>query len=324
MDSRDQVPSTEAPMPQDAATSNQAAGMELFKQGLGLLRGSGAQQDFSMAAARLLDAADLNHTSACYFCALLYFSGIGVARNNQNASQYANQYLEADPKGVFAATAKSIIDGSLGTENAKKLLLEKPMINQHHESNKPASSNKKYIIATAVLTPLILVSGLTFFSLSKTGSPLAPSSIAGLKVDLLLPTDDAEQALKEALSIAATLQSDAQVVIQKQKATQQTAQDAQAKTELDQKNAQEAQIKSEQDRQRAEAEARVSAAAQPGRLSASMVTSAREAARRGEFDRANGILEGVLAADPGNREAESLKVSIRQARSQAVNNLQIR
>lgn len=317
MEKQDQMPPHVLTTSQTPEITNQHAGAELFKEGVALLRGSGVQQDFSMAAARLLDAADLHHSAAYYFCALLYFAGIGVSRNTENASQYAAQYLEADSKGPFAAAATSIIDGTLGTENAKKLLLEKKGGSQPPLKTQ---SQRKYLLAAAIGMPLIFVAGLLVFFMSKTQSSLALGSIAGIKLELLLPKDDVDQARKEAMSIAATLQTDAQVVMQKQKATQ----EAQAKAEHDQKLAQEAQIKAEQDRQKAEAEARAVAAAQPAQLSAAMIASAREAARRGEFDRANGILDGVLAGDPSSKEAQSLKISIRQARSQAVNNLQIR
>jgi len=317
---------------QDAATSNRLASAEMFKEGLALLRGSGVQQDFAMASARLLDAADLHHSGAYFYCALLYFCGVGVSRNTQSASDFANRYLEADSQGAFAKTAKEIIDGTLGTENAKKLLLTKPAAQNPVAAS--STGKKKGLLFAAIGVPVVLIAAVAAFTLTKGGKSSAPDSISGIALENLLPKEDVEQARKEALSIAATLQADAQVTMQQQKAAleaqakieqeQKIAQEAQAKAEQEQKVAREAQAKAEQDRLRVEAEARRAAPPQANRQVAMMITSARDAANQGQFDRANGILDGVLVGDPSNQEALSLKAAIKQARSRAVNSLQIK
>lgn len=367
MEQQDKSLTADAPIVQDAATSNQLAGVEMFKEGLALLRGMGVQQDFAMASARLLDAADLHHPTAFYFCALLYFCGVGVSRNTQFASDYAQRYLEADPEGAFGVAAKDIIDGTLGTENAKKLLLEKPSVSKPIDQTKDQPKNKKNnILLAAVGLPVVLIALLGVFALSKNGGSSAPESISGIKLESLLPKEEVEQARKDALSIAASLQADAQVLMQQQKAAeeaqakaeqeQKVAQEAQAKAEQEQKVAQEARAKTEQEQrvaqearakndqeQRVEQEARIRAERErlrveaetrnanarqtqlpTNRQTAMMISSARDVARQGEFDRANGILDSLLAVEPNNQEARSLQLAIRQARSRAVNNLQIR
>ncbi len=382
MEQQDKSLSADAPIVQDATISNQLAGVETFKEGLALLRGMGVQQDFAMASARLLDAADLQHPTAFYFCALLYFCGVGVSRNTQFATDYAERYLEADPEGAFRVSAKDIIDGTLSAENAKKLLMEKPSRPKPSVSNPidQPKSKKNTILLLAVGLPVVLITLLAVFALSKGGSASAPESISGIKLESLISKEEVDQARKDALSIAANLQADAQVVMQQQKAAQETqakveeeqktanearakveaeqkvaqdvrakaeqeqkvAQDARAKVEQEQKAAQDARarddqaqrsakdtrIQSEFERLRVETENRYANTRQTqsstSRQTAMMLSSARDVARQGEFDRANGILDSLLAVDPSNQEAKLLQFTIRQARSRAVNNLQIR
>ena len=376
MEQQVQSLSAAAPIVQDAATSNQLAGVEMFKEGLALLRGMGVQQDFAMASARLLDAADLQHPTAFYFCALLYSSGVGVSRNPQFATDYAERYLEADPEGAFKVTAKDIIDGTLSAENAKKLLLEKPSLPKPSVSipiDQP-KSKKNTILMVAVGLPVVLIALLSAFALSKGSSASAPESISGIKLESLIPKEEVDQARKDALAIAAGLQADAQVLMQQQKAAveaqakaeeeQKVAREAQAIAQQEQRVAQEAKAKADQEQsaqlrvaqearakadqeqraqQRVEQEARITAERERSRAEAEnrnanlrqmqqptsrqtimMISSAREVARQGEFDRANGILDSLLAVDPNNQEARSLQLAIRQARSRAVNNLQIK
>lgn len=372
MEQQDKSLSADAPIVQDAATSNQIAGVEMFKEGLALLRGMGVQQDFAMASARLLDAADLQHPAASFFCALLYFCGVGVSRNTEFATDYAERYLDADPEGAFKVAAKDIIDGTLSTENAKKLLLEKPSLPKPSVLNPidQPKRKKNNILFVAVGLPLVLIALLAVFALSKGGGASSPESISGIKLESLLPKEEVDQARKDALSFAANLQADAQVVMQQQKASQeaqikaeeeqkvaneakvkadaeqQVVNEAKAKADAEQQVIQAARAKAEQEQraeQRVEREARINAERERSRAEAEtrnansrqiqqptsrqnsmMISSAREVARQGEFDRANGILDSLLAVDPNNQEARSLQLAIKQARSRAVNNLQIR
>lgn len=321
---------------QGAEKSNRAAAIGMFKEGMGLLRGIGTHQDFSMAAARLLDSADLNHPPALFYCALLYFAGVGVSRNTQTASDYAGRYLEASPDGQFSQAAKEVMDGTLGTENAKKLLVERPAAPKAAQAAGPKSKKKLYI-AAAVMVTVMLVGGLAVFSKTRDVSSLGPSDISGIKLESLLSKDDIAHAKQEALATAASLQSDAQSLMQKQDADkaaqakalqeQKDSMDAQAKAAQEQKDAQ---AKAEQGAQASQAKADQDRAAtsqntsQVKRQTAAMIATAMQAARAGEFDRANGILDGVLAGESSNQEALGLKDAIKSARSRAVNNLQVK
>lgn len=323
-----------APSVQSAEKSKEAAAIGMFKEGMGFLRGIGTPQDFAMASARLLDSADLNHPPALFYCALLYFAGVGVSRNPQTASDYASRYLETSPAGQFEQVAKEVIDGTFGTENARKLLVERPSASMPVEAPvaKPKSKKQMYI-AAAVMIPVFLGGGLFAFSKLHDVSSLGPADISTIKLESLLSKDEIASAQKAALAAAATMQSDAQSLMQKQDADKA----AQAKAEQEQKDAADAQAqaqaKAEQEQKdaqaKAEQEARAAQAARaalPAKNNAQtsqMVATAMQAARSGEFDRANGILDGVLAGDSSNQDALRLKESIKRARSSAVNNMHI-
>lgn len=304
--------------------------IDFFKDGMALLRGIGTHQDFSMAAARLLDSADFNHPPALFYCSLLYFAGVGVSRNTKTASEYAGRYLDIEPEGQFAEIAKAVINGTLGTENARKLLTERPNAMPSEAKAKQISKKPIYLFM-AVLIPALAAGSFYFYSKSKDVSSLGPSDISGIKLESLLSKDEVNEASKQALLIAATLQTEAQSLMQQQAA----ADAAQAKAKEEQQAAMEAQAIAEQERKAAEEKkqkeeqqmadhAEAEKSAMTSNRIALMITSARQAARAGEFDRAMGILDGALAADPSNREALVLKKAIKQARSQAVNNLEIR
>lgn len=75
-----------------------------------------------MAIAKMLDAADLEHPEANFLTALFYFTGTGVQRNLVSSAEYAKRYIRLAPNGKFINEAFSIIDETIGTENAKRLL----------------------------------------------------------------------------------------------------------------------------------------------------------------------------------------------------------
>lgn len=341
-----------APDAQSVEKSKQAAAMGMYKEGIGFLHGVGTPQDFAMASARLLDAADLNHPPALFFCALLYFAGVGVSRNSQTAADYASRYLETTPDGQFEQVAKEVIDGTLGTENARKLLVTRPNTSKLVAAPVTKPKNNKHMhVAAAVMIPILLGGGLFAFSKLHDVSSLGPADISNIKLDSLLSKDDITSAQKAALAAAATMQSDAQSLKQKQDADKA----AQAKAEQEQKEAEEAQAlakekaehekkeaaeaqalakekaeqgqkdaqaKAEQDARAAQA-ARAALPAKNNAQTSQMMATAMQAARSGEFDRANGILDAVLAGDSSNQDALRLKESIKRARSRAVNNMQI-
>lgn len=297
----------------------------LFAQGVALLRGAGGKQDFGLAAARLLDASDLNHPYAHLYCALLYFCGEGVSRNVATAQEYASRYLEADARGRFAAEAKGLLDGSLGTAKARKLLLEKPAA----AAAQSGAQRRSPVLALAIGIPAVVIAALGAFVLVRTRPASALDSPAGISLESLVPTQEAEQARKEALAQAASLQAGAQVLMQERKA----AEDAQARADQERKAAEEEQARQqaaaekkaeeEAQRQRAEAEAQAAGRQQAQRQGA-MLATARDSIRQGELDRANGILDVVLASDPANQDANAMKQYIRQVRARAIHNIQIR
>ena len=310
---------------QSAEKSKQAAAIGMFKEGMGFLRGIGGPQDFAMASARLLDSADLEHPPAFFYCALMYFAGVGVSRNTQTASDYAGRYLEVAPNGQFAQVAKDVIDGTFGTENARKMLVERPAASTKAAAPVAVAqvkSNKPMYIAAAVLIPVLLGGGLFAFTKMHDVSSLGPTDISNIKIESLLSKDDVASAQKEAMTAAATMQSDAQSQMQKQDADKA----AQAKAEQEQKDAADAQAQAQA---KAEQEARSTQAAQAAQVRNSeqttkMLATALQAARAGEFDRANGILDAVLAGDASNQQAISLKESVGRARARAINNMQIK
>lgn len=81
-----------------------------------------AAKDEGMAVASFLDASDLGHPEATIKSALLYYTGIGITRNLQTASEYAQKYLALAPHGRHANTAREIIGASLGAANGKRIL----------------------------------------------------------------------------------------------------------------------------------------------------------------------------------------------------------
>ena len=119
----DTLINSDVPQEQQRETINPNQAM--FDEGIKYLRGTGLQQDFGMAAAKLLDAADMKHEESYIFCALIYYCGIGVSRNIEIAADYANKYLDAQPRGDYAPLVDEIISGTIGTENARNILFSK-------------------------------------------------------------------------------------------------------------------------------------------------------------------------------------------------------
>ena len=93
-------------------------GTQLFDQA----RRELVQGNLGMALARALDAADLDHAEANFLVALMYFTGTGIQRNTETASEYANKYLMLLPDGPKKSEARAIMDGTIGTANAKNMI----------------------------------------------------------------------------------------------------------------------------------------------------------------------------------------------------------
>lgn len=109
-------------MANESSSSQGSPGEELFVDGMAFYTGIGKPKDDGMAAAKLLDAADLGCIKAMLASALIYFIGVGVGRNIQSASEYAHRCILAKPKDSDARICREIISGELGTHNAIKAL----------------------------------------------------------------------------------------------------------------------------------------------------------------------------------------------------------
>lgn len=97
---------------------------EDLKQGVAYLTGVGQSKDEAMAAACFLNAFDRGSSDGAVAAAIVYYCGVGVARSTQQASEYANIYLIKEPNGTYVRSMRELIDESLGSENAKKILME--------------------------------------------------------------------------------------------------------------------------------------------------------------------------------------------------------
>jgi hypothetical protein len=334
---------------QKPAASERPLPNQVFSEGMGYLRGTSGAQDFGMAAARLLDASDLGHKVAHFYCGLLYFCGVGVTRNAQTASEYATRYLEADPAGPFVDAARGLADGSLGTENAKRILLKGPATPKKAGPAQPPARGipKAALIGGAAAVVAIGAAAVVF--VMRPGAPSQLDSIAAIKLDTLLPADDLDKARKEALTVAASLQTGAQSLIQERKA----AEEAQARAAEEQARAEQERVAREQAaadaqaRAQAEAQARAQemqrqqaeAAAQRPRITQDararpeplarpferqeparqdrqqMVATVRDLIERGDYDRADRMVSAVLASDPSNRAALALQQRIQRVRT---------
>lgn len=356
------IPATPPPAapPDVDTTAPPPAAVALFKEGLGFLRDADAgSQDFGLAAARLLDAADLRHPGALFFCALLYYCGVGVSRNTTTAADYAGQYLEQQSSGIFAEACKALRDGSLGTENARNLLFQKPAVGVAPAPGADAPGRKRgksALLWLAVAIPVLAIGVLAAIHFSKTASSDLDNA-GDLKLGQLLSPSEVEQATRDAMALAARVQAEADAEQQ----SRATAEQVRVATELARTKAEEERREreaiAEQERQRAQetaraereeterraeaqrqrdAEARQAAAQarqsqqaqqqsqQQSQQLQSTLNAAREAIRQGQLDRASGLLDAVLASSPENGEAQALKQQVRQMRARAIQNLQIR
>lgn len=339
--------------PTPPVRSKSASG-SLFQDGISLLRGDGAPQDFGMAAARMLDASDYGHPAATFYAALMYFCGVGVSRNIQSAREYALKYLQMAPDGPFKASAKEIVDGSLGTKNAEKILFSRP------DQIATSASKRKLSLPLLVGVGVVILIGIvaSFMLIRSKVAPSAVQMAADIKIDQLLTKEEIDQANKEALTIAASLQSNAKLELQQEnqraeaaeaerqaqeeqrkhaeeEAIAQAEAKAKAQAEADAK-AQEAQARARAEQEaraleyaqrQAEAQARAQAAAQATASSAqtrNMLASARTAAQQGQYDRALGMVDSILASQPNNRDALTLQNEIRNAQTRALRSMVIR
>ena len=210
-------------------TSEQATpannGQVMLEEGFQYLRGKGTQQDFGMAAAKLLDSADTGLEEAYVFCALIYYCGIGVMRNIETAVEYATKYQEAKPHGDYARLIDEILTGTIGTDNAKNILFGK----SSNLSSTPSKS--KLPLVAAIVLPVIVLIGAGTYMFSGTDQSIDPNEINEISLDKILPADEVAQAEKQAMSIAGSLFSEAQIALQEKKRSQEETARQEAESE---------------------------------------------------------------------------------------------
>jgi hypothetical protein len=173
---------------------NQAKdGTQLFDQA----RRELVQGNLGMALARALDAADMDHAEASFLVALMYFTGTGIQRNTETASEYANKYLLLQPDGPKKSEARAIIDGTIGTANAKNMILGSEYAKPDTPASARLASNKWVMIAVVVVVLLVMFL-VGYLVLQKNDKPVATGNAS------TAPALAASQAASEASAPAAS------------------------------------------------------------------------------------------------------------------------
>jgi TPR repeat protein len=147
------------------------------------------QGNLGMALARALDASDLQSDEAVLLVALMYFTGTGIQRNTETASFYAQKYLDLSSQGKHRSDAKSIIDGTIGTANAKRLIF-----GDHNSTGATTASAKadapKWLIPTVVGLALVVAFGAGFLYVNQQEKTLNQPIAAENKTDAQAKTAD--------------------------------------------------------------------------------------------------------------------------------------
>ena len=196
-------------------------GRESFTRAFKYLKGIGQPKDQGMAAAGFLDSSDLKYPEGILACALLYFTGVGVTRNTETASEFAKEYLSFTQDARLRKVAKEIVDGSLGTQNALKSL------NDLDKSSEPTSSftaqtssptialpppkNKMKLIFLFGLLCLAVVGGAIFFMLPQAGENM--SFPAGQDPITFFQSDEIQEAKRKALEKAGVIRTEARTEV---------------------------------------------------------------------------------------------------------------
>jgi hypothetical protein len=138
----------------------EAQGNRYHSKGMDYLTGVGGEESAGMAVASFLDGADINHRQCTLKAALVYYIGTGVTRNLATAKQYATKYLSIAPAGDDADTAKEILSESLGSENARRLLLGEVQAAAEEVADTKAVGNNRRTIIVAVAAAIIVIGGV--------------------------------------------------------------------------------------------------------------------------------------------------------------------
>jgi flagellar motor protein MotB len=180
---------------------NQAKdGTQLFDQA----RRELVQGNLGMALARALDAADMDHAEATFLVALMYFTGTGIQRNTETASEYANKYLQLLPDGPRKSEARALIDGTIGTANAKN------MIQAEAKPDTPAggsAASNKWVIFAGVAVALLVMFLVGYLVLQKNAPAPAEAPAPAPAVAASEPASEAAAPASEPASEAASAAS---------------------------------------------------------------------------------------------------------------------
>ena len=196
-------------------------GREAFTRAYKHLKGIGQPKDPGMAAAGFLDSSDLKYPEGVLACALIYFAGVGVTRNTETATEFANEYLSMSQDARLSKIAKDIADGSLGTQNALKSLGEldksgEPSSNISSQATSPAvalqppKNNLKLIIGFGVLG-LLVVGGVVFLLLPQAGGSMSLPSAQDPST--FFQADEIQEAKRKALEKAGVVRTEARTEV---------------------------------------------------------------------------------------------------------------
>lgn len=196
-------------------------GREAFTRAFKHLKGIGQPKDAGLAAAGFLDSSDLKFPEGILACALIYFAGVGVTRNTETASEFANEYLSLAQDARLGKIAKEIVDGSLGTQNALKSLAEldnsdasiaNPALktNSNSAGITPPKNNLKLIVGFGVLG-LVVVGGAVFFMLPQAGGNM--SLPVSQEPSTFFKTEEIQEAKRKALEKAGVVRTEARTEV---------------------------------------------------------------------------------------------------------------
>ncbi len=184
------------------------------------------EKDLGMSIASMLDSSDLEYPPAYLTCALMYFTGTGITRNTETASEFASKYLLFSPNGKYSKAANEIISGSLGTQNATKLLMDLSKeitqaskfgpeamgstgtVSSQGTGHKVSKSNIK-LIAGAGVGVVVLVGAALAFLLPSAGGDLMLAPPQSFDVKNVFTEDELKQSRTKALEEAGIIRTQA-------------------------------------------------------------------------------------------------------------------
>jgi len=196
-------------------------GREAFARAFKHLKGIGQPKDPGLAAAGFLDSSDLKYPEGILACALIYFAGVGVTRNTETASEFANEFLSLAQNARLIKIAKEIIDGSLGTQNALKSLGDLDnsgarSLNEPSQANSPSAAiappkNNLKLIAGFGVLGLAVVGGAVFFMLPQAGGNM--SFPVAQDPSTFFKPEEIQEAKRKALEKAGVVRTEARTEV---------------------------------------------------------------------------------------------------------------